>query len=240
MEKPDIAVWDMSLYPERSERDGKPASDRYRFVVFDKAGMVEWHKVPKFEEQTREIDGIERVVRVRVGDRNHQPKRWDVTGTGIVTEDGDLVPYKYGISPVDVRNAEKKIGGKPTHVQMGIWYNPVFSEVDGDGGRAVKIVDGKAVILDWTPVDRKKVLQPPYWLNVDIEYFGKNGWREKAYEKSPDPYKNQERPVSRVMEMEEQLRAKEAELLRKTQDVDRLVREKNSGGGSVGGSGVAK
>ena len=68
--------------------------------------------------------------------------------------------------------------------------------------------------------------QPPYWLLVDEEYFGKDGMRAVAYRKHPDPYKDQKRPVTQLMEMEDAMKARELELRQRQADIDRLVREK--------------
>ena len=208
MEIPHVDTWDLSLYPER-DGGGNAASDRYRFEVYDKNGLLQHHKTPIFEEKLIDSPGGQTIARVKVGEKNLQPKMWDVTGAGN-DEDRNPVAYRYGIPPIDVREAEKRIAGKPTHVQMGLWFRPLFSE-------------DATEILEWKPVNRKEELQPPYWRNMDMAYYGKDGWREQAYKGHPDPYKNQERPITRMMEMEAEMMEKEKELVAARFELERKI-----------------
>lgn len=205
-ELPHVDTWDLSMYPER---DGSnPASDRYRFEMYDRNGFIQHHKVKTFQEKAVMVDGVEVIGKVAVEETNPkrlQSKRWMVTGAGN-DKNRNPVAYRWGMQAADIREAEKQIGGKPTHVQMGLWYTPEFS-LDGE-------------ILAWHPVNRKEQLQPSYWRNVDEEYYAADGWRYQAYNEKdpksgkvipmPDPYKNQERPITRMMEMEAKMAEQEA------------------------------
>jgi hypothetical protein len=124
------------------------------------------------------------------------PRMWAVTG-GIGAEG-----FKKGlqghpaskIAVVDILRAEKEIAGKPSIVQMGLFYEPVFD----DEGRQV----------DWKEQDRKKEFVPKYWRDMTVQYYDED--RPKAYKNAVDPYAGQKKPTTRIQELTE-----ENELMRK-------------------------
>ena len=177
---PAVDTWDLSQYPDKHE--GHAGSDSYRFIILNREGNVEWHECDVHDEKGNVV-----------AKKRLDQKLFDVTGLGTSKEsEVKKLKCRWGINPVDVRMAEAQIGGKPTLVQMGLWYTPTFRESDG-------------AIIKWTPVDRRKVLRPPFRLNVTEQYYKKGGWREKAYADDADPYVESERPTTRLMEMEAEL-----------------------------------
>ena len=171
---PHVDTWDLKGYPDK--HNNHAGSDVYRFIVLDKNGTVEWKNVP---EGTRPIN----------------KKVYDVAGLGTSNQtEVKKLKCRWGINPADIRTAEEWIQGKPTLVQMALWYTPTFRE---DGA-----------IVKWTPMKRTgegSHVRPEHWLDVTETYY--RAWRPAAYKDDPDPYVDQKRPVTRMMELEAEVAA---------------------------------
>jgi hypothetical protein len=194
-----VEKWKMDGYPDRDDRDGEPASDRFRLSYLMPNGDVGF-KVLRWTEPdpvTKQPVTVE---------RRGDPRRFDVSGGGGVEKVVrgvkkvvEMRPMVSMIAPQDIRVAEREIQGKPTIVRMGLWHRPEFSP------------EGEQI--GWVAVDRKKVNTPIYWRDVTDIYYEK--WRPAAYKDVADPYKGQKRPYTRIQELElqaEELR-KQAETL---------------------------
>ncbi len=182
-----VQEWDLSSYPDMDPRDGKPASDYFKLAFLTANGDVAFSTITeKIIINNRTGESIDKV-------KKGQPRTWDVRGGGspmVVTKKrgaipGENIPKVSQIKPHDIRRAEQMIQGKPSVVRMGLWHRPELSE-DGE-------------VLGWVEQDRRKNNVPPFWLDVTDSYYQ---WRAKAYEKFPDPYKNQKRPYTRIQELE--------------------------------------
>src|SRR6185436_13042078 len=182
-EMTDVNTWDMADYPDVDPRTGKPASDWFKLAFLTANGDVAF-KTYKFKNK----DGVEVEAK---GDRIEAA----ITGGGGVEKVVrgvkrivDHIPKVSFPAPQDIRTAEKEIGCKPTVVRMGLWHTPVLDD------------DGK--VLNWEPVDRKKINSPIYWRDVTEEYY--RDWRTQAYGAgiAVDPYKSQQRPYTRMQELE--------------------------------------
>lgn len=183
MELPHVNTWDLSLYPLQDRNHA--GSDVYRFVIQTRAGLMDWHTVD-------EVDANGRPIKKRVN-----PKMYDIKGLGTRSEsEVKKLNCRWGIKADDVRVAEEWIGGKPTLVQMGLWFTP---EVNAAGK-----------IVKWVAVDRKKILQPPYWLDVTTEYYKAGGWRDKAYSDFADPYEGMVVPTTELAELQRKVAELEA------------------------------
>ncbi len=194
--KKDVREWDLSSYPEKDPRDGMAGSRWWRFTVLESDGRTAHKRVVETVtndkgEPMRDDDG-KVMKREKIGG----PRMWAVTG-GIGAEG-----FKKGlqghpaskIAVVDILRAEKEISGKPSIVQMGLFYEPVFD----DEGRQV----------DWKEQDRKKEFVPKYWRDMTVQYYDED--RPKAYKNAVDPYAGQKKPTTRIQELTE-----ENELMRK-------------------------
>jgi len=183
---PAVETWDLSTYPDKDPRDEKPASDVFRLAYLTPNGDIAY-KLQRWTQRNQETGMMEEKT------QNGQPRRFDIKGGGgvekMIRGSLKIVNHQTMVSkpsPQDIRNAERAIEGKPTMVRMGLWHQPQFN----DSGE----------IYDWKPVDRKKVLQPPYWKDVTEAYYKE--WRQDAYDGKSDPYKGQHRPYTRIQELE--------------------------------------
>ena len=180
--------WDLAQYPDRDPRDEKPASDQFVLAYLDADGNVDFHRFRWTEKDKKSGDMI-------TFEKEVQPRVTAITGGGTIKKKiGGLdklkthIPMVSHLEPHDLRSAEKAIAGKPSIVRMGLWHIPTFGE------------DG--TIVEWLAIDRKKANKPLSWIDVTNEYYEK--WRPAAYKDVPDPFKGQQRPFTRMQELEQQ------------------------------------
>jgi len=189
-EKQGVDAWDYSKYPDKHPMTGEPVSNVWKLSVLDPHGRMQFkyvkEKVKVQDEETGEL--VTKEVQTPMGSRFALVTSLDARPRGADADEeaGQVMTDK--IMPEDIRNAELKIEGRPTVVQMGVWG---------------KFVDGK-----WVMQDKRKSNFPENWRNVTEKY---KVWRKKAYELQDDPYKDQPWPQTMVQTMEEQLEAEKKE-----------------------------
>lgn len=172
----DVQSWDLTDYPMKDPRNQKAGSTYFKFHVLDKNGRME-HKIVR--AKMRDAAGNEIQV-----DQDMGPKSWGVTG-GIGDDDGYQGQPQSFVAEVDLRRAEKEVGGKPSEVLMGLFFHPEINE--------------EGQVVQWLEQDRKKEFIPKWWRNVTDQYYDE--WRPKAYAKVMDPFKGQHRPYTKLQEM---------------------------------------
>lgn len=211
----DVQDWDLSTYPEegRDPRDGKVGSTWYKLQYLTKDGMVD----QKTFKQTQPMNilnaqGVVETVQ-QVVERKGGRRECAITGgIGSSGAKKDLQGFPTSkIEPVDLKKAEQEIQGKPTLVLMGLFWKPRFDE------------DGQ--LLEWVPQDRKKTIMPLFWRDVTEDYY--QIWRPEAYKTGVgvDPFKNMQRPYTRLQEINQTAHSREQELLDKIAELEKKAKK---------------
>jgi hypothetical protein len=212
MPKPILVEnWPMESYPwktegKRSDFGGKKVSDIY--TNFFKAEVRNYDGTMSFHTfQAR--DGAGNIVTIPMdGSEGVQnvPKVYGITTPikPVPPKQNEADPEWNGnksrIHPVDLREMEEKIGGKPTSVLAGLWFR--WNEER----------------KKWEPINYEKTTHPLYWADVTERYY--ESWRPEAYKEAFDPFENQKRPYTRIQEMKKEAAAREAELAAKIAELE--------------------
>jgi hypothetical protein len=185
-----VENWPMESYPWRPDWKGQKKgliyTTHWKFEFRKKDGTMDFKMWEGVQEEVDE-SGKKVEVPVKVP---YQAKVATVYRTAKPfvepSDEGDRewMGFMSVIPPEDIRRAENEIGGKPTGVLAGLWH-----KWDGN---------------TWVELDMEKVRVPLYWLDVTDLYY--KVMREDAYFNKFDPYKGQERPYTKIQELELKLR----------------------------------
>ena len=197
-----VESWPMEGYPWRN-RDGDILTNFFKLEIHDADGRTAFHT---YRAKTMTQDGEEREVMVEdkaTGKKVPMDVAYALREFGVTTNRNLPAPgqridetwhgMRYRIPAVDLRTAEKEIGGKPTMVKVGLWH---------------RYQDG-----EWEAMDLEKLPYPPFWADITDRYYE---WRLKAYEGIRDPYASQQRPYTKMQvlrkEHEDEVKRLKAEL----------------------------
>lgn len=206
--KPSIETWPMGTYPWRTKEERTKFGGKVEFDIHTNF----------FKAEVRNYDGTMAFQTFKMKDERGNivevagpPKEAGVKSVlnpipPEMNEDAtEWAGNKSRIWPVDLRAMEKALGGQPTSVLAGLWFKYI-PETES-----------------WEAVDQDKVRYPLYWTDVSERYF--NTWRPAAYQGFIDPYKNQKRPITRMMELQMANKKLEEDLLAKQRELEISLRK---------------
>ena len=186
-----VENWDLSTYPLR-ERNGDIQTSFFKmnYKTYDgNTDFLKWHWNGKDDTGKQVAPETDVPYGVKISNVTRPPIE---KPPGVKETDSEWYGMLSRIPSVDLIRNERKMGGKPTEVLAGLWY---------------ELVDG-----EWVADDKVKIRIPRFWADVTERYYE---WREEAYKTANDPYKGQKRPYTRIQEMEKDLKERSEALAKK-------------------------